>query len=66
MIVIWRVTGTRTRSATSERKAQRVVALSFFLLAPYVGAEALRSLLAGHHAETTWLGIATASISWVP
>ncbi len=68
VIVIWRFTGTRTGSPTSERRARRVVAVSFFLLAPYVAAESLRSLVVEHHAETTWLGIATAvlSLMWCP
>lgn len=68
VIVIWRFTGTRTQSSTSEQRAQRVVALSFFVLAPYVAAESLQSLIAGRHAETTWLGIATAvlSLMWCP
>src|SRR5450759_806167 len=34
IIVIWRFTGSRTVSETSERRAQRAVAVSFFLLAP--------------------------------
>jgi hypothetical protein len=34
-IVIWRFTGHRTLSEHSERRAQRWVAGSFFLLAPY-------------------------------
>jgi len=39
VIVIWRFTGTRLASATSERRAQRPVAVSFFLLAPYIAVE---------------------------
>jgi divalent metal cation (Fe/Co/Zn/Cd) transporter len=57
-IVIWRFTGTRTLSETSERLAQRAVAVSFWLLAPYIAAEALRDLAVGHHARTTIAGIA--------
>jgi len=34
VIVIWRITGTRLASATSERRAQQLVAVSFFLLSP--------------------------------
>ena len=45
-------------SATSERRAQRWVAISFFLLAPYVAAEAIETLIDGAAAETSWLGIA--------
>ena len=34
IIVIWRFTGTRMAGATSEQRAQRLVAVSFFLLVP--------------------------------
>jgi divalent metal cation (Fe/Co/Zn/Cd) transporter len=57
VIVIWRFTGTRTISADAERRAQRWVAISFFLLAPYVAAEAIETLIEGAAAETSWLGI---------
>jgi divalent metal cation (Fe/Co/Zn/Cd) transporter len=56
VIVIWRFTGSRTLSETAERRAQRLVGVSFFLLAPYIAFEALHSLAVGHHAETSWLG----------
>jgi hypothetical protein len=42
VIVIWRFTGSRLASEDAERRAQRAVAVSFFLLAPYVAAEAAR------------------------
>jgi divalent metal cation (Fe/Co/Zn/Cd) transporter len=57
IIVIWRFSGTRTVSPTAERRAQRWVAISFFLLAPYVAAEAIETLIDGAAAETSWLGI---------
>jgi divalent metal cation (Fe/Co/Zn/Cd) transporter len=57
VIVVWRFTGSRISSATSERRAQQLVAVSFFLLAPYVAFEAITSLATQHHAETSWLGI---------
>ncbi len=57
VIVIWRFTGTRTMSGDAERRAQRWVAISFFLLAPYVAAEAIETLIEGAAAETSWLGI---------
>jgi divalent metal cation (Fe/Co/Zn/Cd) transporter len=59
-IVVWRFSGARTLSETSERRAQQLVALSFFLLAPYVAVEALLALVVEHHAETSWLGIGLA------
>jgi divalent metal cation (Fe/Co/Zn/Cd) transporter len=57
IIVIWRFTGTRLASATAERRAQQLVAISFFLLAPYIAAEAIRALAAGGRAETSIIGL---------
>ena len=57
VIVIWRFTGTRLASATSERRAQKLVAVSFFLLAPYIAAEAIRALAGGDRAETSIAGL---------
>jgi divalent metal cation (Fe/Co/Zn/Cd) transporter len=51
VIVIWRFTGSRTMSETAERRAQQAVAVSFWLLVPYIAVEAIRDL-AGHHAAT--------------
>jgi divalent metal cation (Fe/Co/Zn/Cd) transporter len=65
VIVIWRFTGSRTLSESSERKAQRAVAISFFLLAPYVSIEAVHKLLAGDRAETSVVGIALTTSSLV-
>jgi divalent metal cation (Fe/Co/Zn/Cd) transporter len=56
-IVIWRFTGSRTLSAAAEHRAQRWVAGSFFLLAPYLLYEAVHRLAAGEAAETHALGI---------
>src|SRR5512135_2600635 len=58
VIVVWRFTGARMLSATSERRAEQLVAVSFFLLAPYVALESLRTLIGEHHAETSVVGIA--------
>ena len=58
IIVIWRLTGTRTLSDTSERTAQRAVAVSFWLLAPYVAVQATHDLLTGSHPSASPVGIA--------
>ena len=63
VIVIWRFTGSRTLSAAAERRAQRGVAISFWLLAPYVAAESVRALVTGHHAEATVIGIALTAVA---
>jgi len=63
VIVIWRFTGTRTLSETAEGHARRAVAVSFFLLAPYIAVIAVRDLLTGHSSDTTVLGIAVTAAS---
>ena len=45
VIVIWRFTGSRTLSESAEGRAQKAVAVSFFLLAPYLAIQAIRDLL---------------------
>ncbi len=57
VIVIWRFTGARTLSESSERRAQKLVAVSFWLLVPYIGAEAIYKLLTSAQPETSYLGI---------
>jgi divalent metal cation (Fe/Co/Zn/Cd) transporter len=63
VIVIWRFTGSRTLSPTAEARAQRAVAVSFWLLAPYVAVEAIHKLITGRHAESSGLGIAVTAAS---
>jgi divalent metal cation (Fe/Co/Zn/Cd) transporter len=65
VIVIWRFTGTRMASQTAERRAQRAVAVSFWLLAPYIVAEAVRDLSGHHPASASALGIALTASSVV-
>lgn len=57
VMVLWRFQASRISSAAAERRAQRGVAISFFLLAPYVAAEGVDKLLSGAAAKTSWLGI---------
>jgi divalent metal cation (Fe/Co/Zn/Cd) transporter len=61
LIVVWRFTGRRTLSSSSEARAQRWVAASFFLLAPYFVVEAARKLISGEGADATVLAIALTS-----
>jgi divalent metal cation (Fe/Co/Zn/Cd) transporter len=65
VIVIWRFTGSRTVSETSERRAQRAVAISFFLLAPYIGVESIRDLASGHQITPSLLGVLVTAASLV-
>lgn len=65
VIIIWRFTGSRMFSEMAERRAQKLVAIQFFLLAPYVAIEALRSLLGGERPDPSWVGIGLAASSVV-
>lgn len=65
VVVVWRFTGSRMRSPTAEARAQRLVAAQFFLLAPYVAIESVRTLVLGAHADVTLLGIALTATSVV-
>lgn len=57
VIVIWRFSGSRMLSETAERSARRAVAVSFWLLAPYVAFESIRNLADRHRPGLSVLGI---------
>ena len=57
VIIIWRFTGHRVFSHSAEQRAQRLVAVQFFLLAPYVGFESVKVFLTGEHPGVSWVGI---------
>jgi divalent metal cation (Fe/Co/Zn/Cd) transporter len=57
LVIFWRFSGHRVFSPDAERRAQRLVAVQFFILAPYVGAESVRALVGGEHPDVSWLGI---------
>jgi divalent metal cation (Fe/Co/Zn/Cd) transporter len=68
VIIIWRFTGNRIHSAAAEERAQKLVAIQFFLLAPYVAVGSVRALIGGEHPDTTLVGIllACGSIIFMP
>jgi len=63
LVIVWRFTGTRLFSDHAEQRAQRLVAIQFFLLAPYIALQATHDLLAGNQPEASWVGIALAASS---
>jgi divalent metal cation (Fe/Co/Zn/Cd) transporter len=65
VVIVWRFSGARTLSERAERRAQRLVAIQFFILAPYVAAEAIRTLVEGSHPDESMIGIALAASSLV-
>jgi len=65
LVVVWRFGGRRVSSDASERRAQRLIAASFYLLAAYVAIESLRTLLGADHPQVSWLGIGLAAFTLV-
>jgi divalent metal cation (Fe/Co/Zn/Cd) transporter len=63
VIIIWRFTGTRLNSDHAEKQAQKIVAITFFLLAPYIIIAAAHHLITGSQAQASWVGISLAIIS---
>ena len=49
LVVLWLFTGSRVESESAERRAQQLIAGSFFVLAAYVTVESLRTLVGGSH-----------------
>jgi divalent metal cation (Fe/Co/Zn/Cd) transporter len=60
VIIVWRFTGHRVFSHAAEQRAQKLVAAQFFLLAPYVAFESIKSLIGGEHSDVSWVGIGLA------
>jgi divalent metal cation (Fe/Co/Zn/Cd) transporter len=60
LIVVWLFTGARAGSHAAERRAQQLIALSFFVLAAYVCIESVRSLVGAHEPDPSWVGIGLA------
>jgi divalent metal cation (Fe/Co/Zn/Cd) transporter len=60
LVVLWRLASAR---AITERRAQQMIAVSFFLLSAYVAIEAIRSLGAGDRPAVSWVGIGLAVLT---
>jgi divalent metal cation (Fe/Co/Zn/Cd) transporter len=65
VVIVWRFTGSRTLSHAAEGRAQKLVAVQFFILAPYVAVESVRTLVNGSHPDESVVGIALAASSLV-
>jgi divalent metal cation (Fe/Co/Zn/Cd) transporter len=68
LVIVWRFTGHRVFSHAAEQRAQKLVAVQFFLLAPYVAFESTRALLGAEHPDVSWVGIglAVGSVVFMP
>lgn len=62
-ILIWRFAGARAGSDAAEQRAQRLIGVSFYVIATYIAVEATRSLVVGDHPESSWVGIGLAAVT---
>jgi divalent metal cation (Fe/Co/Zn/Cd) transporter len=53
-VVLWRLASAH---AMSERRAQQMIAISFYVLSAYVAVEAIRSLASADRPAVSWVGI---------
>jgi len=65
LVVVWLFTGARRGSPAAERRAQILIAVTFFVLAAYVGIEAVRALVVGDHPAVSRVGIGLAAVTAV-
>lgn len=63
VVIIWRFSGSRMLSDAAEQRAQKLVAIQFFLLAPYITFEAVQALVNSEHPEVSGLGMVLTATS---
>jgi len=63
VVVLWRFAPARQEREEFERRAQRLVAVCFWLIAAYVGADAVSSLFTGARPQPSTVGIVLASVT---
>jgi divalent metal cation (Fe/Co/Zn/Cd) transporter len=62
-VLLWRFAVSRATSEDAERRAQRLIAASFYVIAVYVAVEAIRSLAGASEPQTSWVGIGLAAFT---
>jgi divalent metal cation (Fe/Co/Zn/Cd) transporter len=63
VVLLWRLGERRAQSEEAERRAQRLIGLTFWLIAVYVSIEAIRSLLGGDQPSVSYVGIGLAAVT---
>jgi divalent metal cation (Fe/Co/Zn/Cd) transporter len=56
-VLLWRFAGARAGSEHAERRAQKLIGASFYVLAAYVAVEAVRNLVIAAHPDVSYVGI---------
>ena len=62
-VIVWLFTGSRLHSGTAERRAQQVIAASYFLLAGYVAVASVQDLVSGYKPGVSWVGVGLAAVT---
>jgi divalent metal cation (Fe/Co/Zn/Cd) transporter len=65
VIVLWRFADTRADSVHAERRAQQLIAITFWLLAAYVTVEATITLTSGDHPTASPVGIGLSIVTLI-
>jgi divalent metal cation (Fe/Co/Zn/Cd) transporter len=65
LVLVWRFAEARSLSEDAERRAQKVIGASFYLIAAYVAVDATRTLVDGARPDPSWIGIGLAAITVV-
>src|SRR5256886_12076104 len=63
LIVLWRFSRVQALSERAERISQRLIGISYFLLAAYVAYDSSQMLVSGEHPDSSAVGIAIAALS---
>ena len=63
LVVVWLFTGKRLGSEAAERRAQQLIAISFFALTAYICVEAVRTLVTVNEPRTSWVGVGLAAFT---
>ncbi len=62
-VLLWRFAAARASSEEAERRAQKLIAVSFYVIAAYVGVEAVRVLIGGDHPDVSYIGIVLSAVT---
>jgi divalent metal cation (Fe/Co/Zn/Cd) transporter len=62
-VIVWRFARRRAESEAAERRAQRLIAVSYLVLAVYVTVDASRTLALGEHPGVSWVGVGLAAFT---
>jgi divalent metal cation (Fe/Co/Zn/Cd) transporter len=65
VVLLWRFAESRASSEAAERRAQRLIGVSFYVLAVYITVEAVRTLAGTQHPHVSYVGIALAAVTLV-